>query len=287
MVECKLATNPQIRREIVGQMFDYASRLWKMDIKDFADRWRKRINEDLFHNETDDGTSVREALALNLAEARFRIVLAVDMINPPLKRMVEYLNFMSGQGTSVVAVEYSRLAQGNIEILMPRIYGQELAEAEAPPVAGEQVVWDGEAYRAWIQTNDHTCSDKFDMIIKEAAAANLPFLGSKAKLPAGHFEIVDGQGRRLGTVSLFYFSSQGTSVEFDFTRLSRMPATELPPDSVLSAFLQQLARIPGFLEMAENLRSSGFASRRPNLPLADLSDDAIRMAVSALRTLIS
>ena len=30
LVECKLASNAQIRREIVGQVLDYASSLWRM-----------------------------------------------------------------------------------------------------------------------------------------------------------------------------------------------------------------------------------------------------------------
>lgn len=45
LVECKLASNPQIRREIVGQMFDYASRLWKMDVDDFAVKLRARTTK--------------------------------------------------------------------------------------------------------------------------------------------------------------------------------------------------------------------------------------------------
>ena len=40
LVECKLASNYQIRREIVGQTLDYASRLWQMSIDSFEDRWR-------------------------------------------------------------------------------------------------------------------------------------------------------------------------------------------------------------------------------------------------------
>lgn len=57
-------------------------------------------------------------------------MLAVDEINPELKRMVEYLNAMSGPETSVIAVEYTRLFSNDVEVLMPRVYGQELAEAK-------------------------------------------------------------------------------------------------------------------------------------------------------------
>ncbi|MDQ0635061.1 hypothetical protein QFZ40_002970 [Arthrobacter pascens] len=288
LVECKLAANPQVRREIVGQMFDYASRLWKMDVDDFAARWQSRTHESLFGEDSEDGFPLREALARNLAEGRFRIVLAVDAINTALKRMVEYLNFMSGPNTSVVAVEYSRLTQGSIEILAPRIYGQELAEVRtgaSKPAAGDQVVWDVGTYRAWLELNDSASIENFDLFVSEASDAGLAFIGSKAHFPAAHLEIFDGRRRRLGTVSLFYFTGQRTSVEFDFTRLSRVSTYEMPDTSVLREFVDQLGQAAGLNELAESLRSSQFASRRPNVPIAGLSRESIRQAFVALGVL--
>lgn len=43
---------------------------------------------------------------------------------------------MSGPATSVIAVEYSRLRHGSLEILKPGTYGQELAEAKTAGSAG-------------------------------------------------------------------------------------------------------------------------------------------------------
>ncbi|RAN76316.1 hypothetical protein B5P43_23635 [Bacillus sp. SRB_336] len=31
LVECKLAANPEVSREVIGQILDYASRMWRMD----------------------------------------------------------------------------------------------------------------------------------------------------------------------------------------------------------------------------------------------------------------
>lgn len=288
LVECKLAANPQVRREIIGQMFDYASRLWKMDVDDFAARWHSRTQETLFSEDTEGGVPLREALARNLAEGRFRIVLAVDAINPALKRMVEYLNFMSGPNTSVVAVEYSRLTQGSIEILAPRIYGQELAEVRkgaTKAAAGELVVWDAGTYRSWLELNDNASIDNFDLFVSEASRAGLAFIGSRSHIPAAHLEISSGSGQRLGSVSLYYYTGQHTSVEFDLTRLSRMSPEEKPEISVLNEFVDQLGRAAGLKEVADSLRTTQFASRRPNVPLALLSEESIRQAFVALSRL--
>lgn len=40
VVECKLASNVEIRRKIVGQVLDYAARVWRMPLADFDSRWR-------------------------------------------------------------------------------------------------------------------------------------------------------------------------------------------------------------------------------------------------------
>lgn len=287
LVECKLASNPQIRREIVGQMFDYASRLWRMDVGEFARRWLARTSIPLFRDDDQEGIAFKESVALNLAKGYFRIVLAVDVINPALKRMVEYLNAMAGPGTSVVAVEYSRRRQGNVEILMPHVYGQELAEAKSKTIGREVTQWDAEHFRSWLVEHDSGSVDTFDGFLSAASAVGLTFSGSSAVNPAGGLAISDPEGRRLGTVSLFYFNGQGTSVEFSFARMSRMSEGEVPKESVRELFLQQLAQIPGFQEVALELRSSGFKSRKPNVPLAGLPTESILRAVTALRILTS
>ncbi len=35
IVECKRASNPESRRWVIGQVFEYAAGLWKLDYEDF------------------------------------------------------------------------------------------------------------------------------------------------------------------------------------------------------------------------------------------------------------
>ncbi|NVN00513.1 hypothetical protein [Arthrobacter sp. SDTb3-6] len=285
LVECKLASNPQIRREVVGQMFDYASRLWKMDVEEFAAKWQARTSHPFILDEVDGGILLRGALARNLADGSFRIVLAVDVINPALKRMIEYLNAMAGPGTSVIAVEYSRLRQGSVEILMPHVYGQELAEAKSVRNSREVTAWDDGTYRSWLQDHDSENLERFDFFLTTALAAGLTFAGSTSVHPAGSLPILSRRNIRLGTVSFFYFSGQGTSVEINLGRMAKLSDEELPDAEARDLFLQKLRDIPVLLEVAANLKTSSFASRKPNVPLSMFSKDAIQKAVDALGTL--
>lgn len=100
-------------------MFDYASGIWNQSIDDFDGQWRMRTQRSLVETFGSRGPDVRDAVAANLSDGRFSIVLAVDVINPALKRMVEYLNSMSGPATSVIAVEYTRLLHGEVEVPGP------------------------------------------------------------------------------------------------------------------------------------------------------------------------
>ncbi|MGF9660539.1 hypothetical protein AAIH25_01565 [Arthrobacter crystallopoietes] len=287
LVECKLAANPQVRREIIGQLFDYASCFWKMDVNDFLAKWRRR-GPDLLEALDDEKAEVlREAIARNLSGGRFRLVLAADDLNKPLKRMVEYLNAMSGPETSVIAVAYTRMTHGEVELLVPEVYGQESAEAKANRSGTDRVVWDLPTYRSWIQQNDSQAIAGFDVLVSAAELAGLMLTGSLAAKPAAGFPILDGSGQQLGTLSVLAYSGMGTSVELNFNRLASKPEDERPPAEILQVFLNDLVNIPEFRLVAEKLRATDFKSRAPNVPLRVLSPGAIDKLVAALKGLMT
>jgi hypothetical protein len=287
LVECKLAANPQIRREIIGQLFDYASCFWKMDVNDFLAKWRLRGPDLLAALHDEKAEVLREAIARNLADGRFRLVLAADEINKPLKRMVEYLNAMSGAETSVIAVAYTRMTHGEVELLVPEIYGQESAEAKANRSGTARVVWDLPTYRSWIQENDSQAIAGFDVLVSAAELAGLMFNGSLAAKPSAGFPVPDCSGQQLGTLSVLAYSGMGTSVELNFNRLASKPEEGRPSADTMQAFLDNLANIPEFRPVADNLGATDFRSRAPNVPLRALSPGAIDKLIEALKGLMA
>ena len=130
IVECKLAANPQVRREIIGQVLDYASRKWQLSVDEFDAQWTKRTTVSLF-GDSEIGIVRRAELETVLSEGRFRIVLAVDEISDDLRRIVEYLNTITLPEVAVIAVAYRRMIDGEVEIITPAIFGQELADSKS------------------------------------------------------------------------------------------------------------------------------------------------------------
>lgn len=157
-----------------------------MDVGEFARRWLARTSMPLFVD---------------------------DAIDPAPKRMGECLNTMAGPGTSVVAVEYSRCWQGNVEVLMPRVYGQELPEVKSKTERRELTQWAAANFRSWLVEHDSRSVHAFDGFLSAAG------------------------GARPGAVSLFYFNGRGTSIQFSFSHMSRMSQEKLPEESMRESFL--------------------------------------------------
>lgn len=128
VVECKLASNQDERRKVIGQVQDYASAIWTSGFGEFERGWLARDGEP-FDEWLDEGAI--ETLRANIAEARLHLCIAVDRIDDDLKRLVEYLNAISRADVSVTAIQLAYAKHGSVEILIPETYGAEIAEAKA------------------------------------------------------------------------------------------------------------------------------------------------------------
>src|SRR5207249_4092094 len=123
LIECKLAANPEIRRAVVGQIFAYASGLWRMHGDDLDAAWRARSTtgaglrqaaEALAGHraieEPFDGTVFMQRISENLALGRMRLVVAVDTITSELRRIIEFLNDRTQPELQVIALELDYVA---------------------------------------------------------------------------------------------------------------------------------------------------------------------------------
>ena len=142
LVECKLRKNPEIRREVVGQVLAYAGGLWRTPYDDFAVRYAARAGMPLLeHLRTVTGDAVqnedglRARLHAALQSGSFRLVIAVDSITEELKLVVEYLNGHTAAGVQALALEVEHVKDGDVEVLVPRLFGETSAGKGATPAA--------------------------------------------------------------------------------------------------------------------------------------------------------
>jgi hypothetical protein len=151
LIEVKRSTDTRIRREVVGQMLDYAANAvayWP------AERLQAEFEARVNAAGRDPVEALRDALGsdldpeqfwtrakANLQAGRLRLVFVADKLPPELRRIIEFLN-QQMDTTEVLGVEIRQFSGAGVRSLVPRVIGQ-TAEAERrkrPSTSGKQ--WD-------------------------------------------------------------------------------------------------------------------------------------------------
>jgi len=138
LVEVKRGSNTQIRREVVGQMLDYAangSRFWTQDeIREAFEREHEGSSEPAdavlqkFLGEDSTSDEFWSKVATNLDARRMRLVFVADAIPPELVRIVEFLNAHMREYIEVLAVEIKQFKGDNqTKTLVSRVIGEAAA----------------------------------------------------------------------------------------------------------------------------------------------------------------
>jgi hypothetical protein len=138
LVEVKRSSDTRIRREVVGQMLDYASNAavhWDLDELSSAFETRcereARDPDEVLAEElgADDPGEFWEQVKTNLAAGKLRLVFVADEIPSGLRRVIEYLNEQMG-ATEVLGIEvrqYVESGAGGRETLVSEVIGQTAA----------------------------------------------------------------------------------------------------------------------------------------------------------------
>lgn len=146
IVEVKRSTDTRIRREVVGQMLDYAANAvvyWPID------RIRSRFESSCERQGVDHEEKLREfldsgkpaeefwqAANTNLQAGRVRLLFVADEIPTKLQRIIEFLNEQM-KPAEVLAVEIKQFVGQGLRSLVPRVIGQ-TAEAQNKKSPGSQ-----------------------------------------------------------------------------------------------------------------------------------------------------
>lgn len=126
IVESKLAKNQDIRRKVIGQILEYAAYLWKMRYEEFDRLFESRAGKsiaELFSEKLDSVPidEIKGRVSENLENGKFKLLIAVDTMNPELEKIIAYLSNFGG--FSLEALEVNIYQQGDTEIFVPQRHG--------------------------------------------------------------------------------------------------------------------------------------------------------------------
>jgi len=134
IVEVKRSTDTRVRREVVGQMLEYAANaLDHWPVSHMRERFSANCRRDGvdpdeklsdFLDEEVEPEKFWQMAEENLKERRLRLLFVADKISPELQSIVEFLNEQMDR-TEVLAIEIKHyVGDKGLRSLVPRVVGQ-------------------------------------------------------------------------------------------------------------------------------------------------------------------
>lgn len=276
LVELKRAVDSRLRREVVGQMLDYAANAtahWKAGtIADSFESTTLASGRDpvavlaSFLPDGLDPETFWERVDASFAAGRVKLVFVADTIPRELARIVEFLN--EQMKAEVRAVELSWFEAEGVKAFAPRIIGQtqraqaskESSRGLPPPVSKDE----------WISSN----LTRYGQEAVEGAYRFIEMIHSIG----GHTEVSRRQGSLIGVFDLSFGAFYPVSIAYGRVTLNLGYVAHRPvlkPEDKRRAIYERLSEVVGAL-------SSEKLTGYPGFPLALMNDASVREKVAGL-----
>jgi hypothetical protein len=281
LVEVKRSTDTRIRREVVGQMLDYAANaVVYCPVEEIRAQFElncQRQGRDpdtelqVLLGESADPEQFWERARTNLEAGKIRLLFVADQIPGELRRVVEFLNSQMSPA-EVLAVEIRQYANGNLRTLVPRVLGQTARKSSNVHEAGQ---WDEASFFADLRARrGNEAAMAARAIFDWAKERRLRLWWGRGKQSGSFFPLLDQGDETHWTVSVWTYGT--IEVQFQMMK-ERSPFND---EAKRQELLQRLNTIPG-VSIAEDA-----ISRRPSIPLNVLAGPTLAQFLGTLDWLI-
>jgi len=297
LVEVKRATDTRIRREVVGQMLDYAAnaaRYWpaallRRSFEETCAKDGRSLEEaygELLGDQGDQGDRSAEefwtTVEERLAAGQMRLLFVADQIPLELRAIVEFLNRQLRQ-TDVYAVELTQYrGGGDLRVLVPRVHGEVATAAKSP--SGHRT-----AQRTTRADMDGAIASRPDPDVRRTATALLDHAAAEGRLECGTAKYrsmriyyrVSGRDVPIATLSLREDPAKD-DLSFAFGSITYHLGL-----GRAAAFAAALPALPGLAEKLEALPAKGY-NGWPSVALTALAAEPTAVAgiLSAIQQLV-
>jgi hypothetical protein len=226
IVEVKRSSDTRIRREVVGQMLDYAANAvayWPASslrsmFEEFC-RSKGAEPESLLADflSTANGQSGSSAdlfwdsVERNLQSHRIRMLFVADLVPPELQRIVEFLNEQMSPA-EVLAVEIRQYIGQGAKTLVPRVIGR-TSQAQATKAGAATLPWDRERFLGTLgQKTDPETVAIASRIMDDLSASGWQLLWGRGTIDGSCQPVFDYKGLRVWP--LFMWSYGRLQIQF-------------------------------------------------------------------------
>ncbi|MDQ3044200.1 MAG: hypothetical protein M3R06_03475 [Chloroflexota bacterium] len=274
LVEVKRASDNRIRREVVGQMLDYAANAvvyWpgesirsQFEVLCLA---AGKVSNDVlaeFLGEELEPEAYWRLVDENLRAGKIRMIFVADVIPTELQRIVEFLNEQM-RPAQVLALEVRQFKGAGLTALVPKVIGQ-TALALQKEGTSEKRQWDERSFFETLAAMRGAAdADVAKSLLDWARERGLRVWWGKGKREGSFFPMVDHASSLEWTISVW---TTGT-VEVQFAQLAR-EGHPFAAEGKRMELLTRLNTIPGMVFPRDAI------TKRPNRPLSTFVDPAVR-----------
>lgn len=147
-VEVKRSNDTRIRREVVGQMLDYAANAteyWNVaDIRQIYEATGHRLEDD-FEFDCERVDEFWTNVSNNLKLGKVRLLFVADTIPKTLLRIIEFLNNQT-INTEILGVEIKQYCSDDKQIFVPKIVGQTIQSNDVKKPERKEKQWNYESF---------------------------------------------------------------------------------------------------------------------------------------------
>ncbi len=265
IVEVKRSTDTRIRREVVGQMLDYAANAvvyWPVETLrarfEGKNEDHERILSELLGGPETDPGEFWGKVKTNLQAGKIRLVFVADKIPDELRRVVEFLNGQMDPA-EVLAVEIKQYVGGDLKTLVPRVIGQTV-EAQQKKSGGTRGGrrWDEASFFEDLRARRGKDEAAVARSLYDWALANLPRVTWGGGKNDGSFvPVLDHKGAPYYPLALYTYGR----FEVQFQHMRARPFDD---ENMRRELLRRLNEIDG-IEISEDK-----ITKRPSIPFSTL-----------------
>lgn len=273
LVEVKRSSDPRIRREVIGQMLDYAANAvmyWPIEqLREFFERTSEQEGtspDDRLHHLLGeaDPEEFWVRVKTNLQAGRIRMIFVADEIPRELRRIVEFLNEQMDPA-EVLAIEVRQFIGEGRRTLVPKTIGQTAeSEKKKAPHPRDQKVWNEKLFLAELEGRHPAEAEVASEVLQWAERSGMRIWWGKGRVTGSMIPALDYEGVGHSLVSLW---TNGTfSVQFGYMK-TRPPFTN---EKLRAEFARKLSALPGISIPRDSI------NRFPSAALITLRDPEVR-----------
>lgn len=271
VIETKLARNPQIRREVIGQVLEYVGQVTKWSAHDVISTANQYLKDQDIVNllQSSESQGITEQIESNLRTGNVKALIASDIVPDTLRDTISFINRNSSFDIFVMQIQL--YVKESMRIFIPVVYGL----TDKPRQGRELVKWNEELFMEEASELD----SEIILRIKDL----LEFTNRNGS------EVRWGTGKVVGSFSFgLNFRGKMLTIFTVFTNgkiaINYGNMKDKFPDQALLAYNNRLNKFPNVNLHADTVLSGKY----PSMDIASISqEDNYKTFIQATEELIS